>query len=140
MFRIFAALRRELSISENFRNDWYGWATNQMAHILLGFIFAGVVSFCLFSVIGEFAHKEATWAIVALPYLVFETRKPSFDAIEDWIFVCIYGAGAAIMLFDETVPGSPLITTNIKHAPIFGGIVAAHLLVGIAARIERSKE
>ena len=124
----------ELATPSNFSRDWYGYATNQISHTALGFIAASLVAVVLFCFLGEFAPKEFSLALTALAYGAWELRKPSWDALEDFIFFAMYGAGSATMLFNEITPGSPIVETNALYIPKFTAIITVHLIVGILAR------
>ena len=134
---IFSKITDELSTQENFSRDWYAYATNQIGHTAIGFVFASLVSYLTFLYLGEFAPKECIWLFSAMIYGAWETLngKPSWDSLEDWIFFAIYGAGSATMLFSEVSAGSPMVVTQIVYVPKFTAIIAAHLSVGVVARI-----
>jgi hypothetical protein len=131
---------KDLSTPDSFRKDWYGWSTNQLAHITLGIILAALISFANFMTIGEFAYKGILFAMVAFLFAAQQGRqwlvKP-WDTVEDFIFVVIYGAGTVIVMFDEVSPGSPLIVTNIINIAPICAIVATHLFVGSVIRAAR---
>lgn len=130
----------DLSTPASFRRDWYGWATNQLAHITLGVILAALLSFANFMTIGEFAYKGILFAMVAVLFAAQQgkqwTLKP-WDTFEDFVFTVVYGAGTVIIMFDEVEPGSPLIQTNIINIAPICAIVATHLFVGSVIRAAR---
>lgn len=128
---------KDLSTPDNFSYNWYGYATNQISHATLGFLALSIVSFILFIILGEFAQKEVTWLIVAVLYVLWEIRSPSWDGLEDFIFFVVYGAGSASLLFNEVNPGSPVVETSIDYVPKIVLIIATHLFVGIVARVIR---
>lgn len=129
---------RELHKTDDFSSDWYGYATNQLSHFVLGFTAACVFSALHFWSFGEFAEKGALWFTIAFTYAIWELgvqRWRGLDSIEDWVFYSVYGAGAAILLFNETEPGSPILTTSMEYTPPFMALLYGHLAIGIVARI-----
>ena len=130
----------DLFTPSDFRYDWYGWVTNQMAHIMAGVIITSLVSYLNFVILGEFALKLHLFMIVAVFFILTQSKsfltKP-FDTFEDLVFILVYGAGTVILLFHETDPGSPIITANIQHiAPVLV-LASAHLLWGSVTRAIR---
>ncbi|MDE0590412.1 hypothetical protein OU789_10785 [Halocynthiibacter sp. C4] len=72
---------------DDFQGDWYGWLTNQAAHVLLGMgIFAAVS--LLFSHISKRPHEMAL-IISAFGYGFFEYLQGGtfIDSVADWAFV-----------------------------------------------------
>jgi len=132
--RVFQELKR----TEDFSSDWYGYATNQLSHFVLGFTMACVFSAMHFWLLGDFADKAALWFTIAFIYGMWELgvqRWRGFDSVEDWVFYSVYGAGSAILFFNETTPGSPILTTSIEYVMPFVAILFGHLVVGILVRI-----
>lgn len=131
-----------LKSPSGFRNDWYGYATNQLSHILLGFLALGLISWLGFTLMGEFAQRWLSWLITATLFFLWELSQRSgllWDKIEDWVFMSIYGAGSAALLFKEVEPGSPLIITEITNIPPMIAIISGHLLTGVWFRLIRGK-
>lgn len=130
----------DLSSPSNFRKDWYGWSTNQLAHITLGVILAALLSFANFMTIGEFAYKGVLFAIVAAAFAIQQGKQwkdRPWDTVEDFVFVVVYGAGTVIVMFDEVSAGSPFIQTNILNIAPICAIVSTHLFVGSVIRAAR---
>ena len=125
--------------SDNFRLDWYGYATNQLSHALLGFLASCIVSYLSFIILGQFWLKEFIWLTAASIYTLIEVVQKQtgniWDCVEDFIFFAIYGAGSGYLLFDEVTPGSPEIVTNILYTLKVVAIIGSHLLVGISLRL-----
>ena len=136
--KIIVGIISELGKADNFRYDWYGYATNQMAHGLFGFLFACFVSYAGFLLYGEFCDKEAILGIVFGVYILVEflqvNQKNIWDSIEDTIFFVFYGAGSAILLFSEVEPGSTAVKTDLTNAIYVSLIITIHLLTGIVCR------
>ena len=128
----------ELRKPEDFGGDWYGYATNQLSHFVLGFTTACVFSAGHFWAFGEFMEKGALWFVIAFIYAIWEIGvQPwrGFDSVEDWLFYAAYGAGAAIILFTEISPGQPELMTSMEYVLPVAAIVYGHLAAGIIARI-----
>lgn len=128
----------ELRTTQDFDGDWYGYATNQLSHFVLGFAMACVFSAMHFWTFGEFAEKGALWFTIAFLYAIWELgvqRWRGIDTIEDWVFYSVYGAGSAILFFNETTPGSPILTTSMEYVMPFVAILFGHLGIGILVRI-----
>lgn len=129
---------REIRVPEDFDEDWYGYATNQLSHFVLGFTTACVFSGMHFWFLGEFAEKGALWFTIAFIYAIWEVGVQKWrgpDSVEDWMFFSVYGAGFAILFFNETSPGSPELTTNMAYVFPAITILYGHLTLGIAARV-----
>lgn len=132
------AIISELKRPDDFGKDWYGYATNQLAHFVLGFSTACALSFAHLYVFGEFSDKVALWALIALLYAGWELiiqKSSRCDAIEDWTFYAVYGAGGAIFLFNEVEPGKPDLITSMEYIPPFMVVFYGHLITGVVVRI-----
>ena len=143
MSKLKEVLRRmyaELSRAEAYKDDWYGYATNQLSHFAIGVATAALLSQFYFAVFGEFVEKAALWFVVAFGYMMFEITKQGWkgrDTLEDWMFFAVYGAGLPIFLFHEVAPGSPVLMINSQLiVPLFA-VIFAHLLGGIVSRLVR---
>ena len=129
---------QELSTPEVFRDDWYQWSSNQATHFVIGLSAAAGLSFLLYIVSGEFPIKWQVWSFIAVAYFLWEVEIQGwkgFDTIEDWLFVCIYGAGASLFLFTEIEPGRPELITSMQFVPLFMAIFWAHIVTGVVVRI-----
>lgn len=96
--RILSALARPSS----FRGDWYGWATNQIAHAMfVGFGTATFFSLVASKVSGEWIDQRITFAvIVALYVFVWEALVQGWrglDSLTDAAFVAL-GASAFLVI------------------------------------------
>ena len=123
---------------DNFKNNWYGWIANQWSHALLGQMLFGIIMLCSMH-FGEFASRLDVWIAIALGYAGWEviTHKNGFwwDSVEDFIFVCIYGAGWVAFAFHEVTIGSTKFFGDaMTIAPIIG-FFAFHSIMGIALRV-----
>lgn len=123
---------------DNFKNDWYGWITNQWGHALLGQVIFGLVMLASLE-IGEFASRLHVWVSITLVYMLWEfaTHKKGYwwDSVEDCIFVCLYGAGWIAFAFSEVKAGSPAFYGNaLAIIPIIG-LFAFHSALGVLLRV-----
>lgn len=129
---------KELGKADNFRYDWYGYATNQMAHGLFGFLFACFISYGGFLLYGEFCEKQSILLTIFCIYALVEflqiNQKNIWDIVEDTIFFVGYGAGTAILLFSEVEVGSTTVVTDLKTAIYIATLIAVHLSTGILCR------
>lgn len=128
--------------SDNFRRDWYGYATNQLSHTLLGFLTSCLVSYISFLILGEFWVKEYILITSATIYLFVELAQKQdniWDCIEDFTFFVVYGVGSGYLLFNEVSVGSPEVRTNILYILNVVSIISAHLSIGILIRILQSR-
>lgn len=135
---IFRAILAELRVPEDFGSDWYGYATNQLSHCMLGILAACLLSGLHFWTFGEFAEKGALFFVIAIGYAIWEVGVQPWrgiDTVEDWVFFTVYGAGSMILFFNETQPGSPVLTTSMEWVMPFIAIVVGHLVAGVVARI-----
>lgn len=138
MNRVIETIIREITTPENYRRNWYGYATNQLSHMMLGFIYCSLMSSIHWGFFHEFAHKQVLFSFVAATYAAFElgTQKwRGWDTVEDWMFFALYGGGVPVLLFDEIEVGNPALTTRIDFVIPVVGIISFHLLAGIVVRI-----
>jgi len=138
---LFDAIRlilSDLSKPDDFRHDWYGWVTNQLAHITVGIILTIVFSALNFILLGEFAQKIVLWGMVFVTYAIIEIywqkKNRTWDTIEDFVFVVGYGAGTPILMFDEARPGSPEMVSEIVDLVPVCVIVTTHIVSGALSR------
>lgn len=131
-------LRRNFA-QDDFKDDWYGWLTNQIGHMALGIFLALVISTAWFGVAGEFPQKEAAWLLIAAGYGATEIVRgwTGWDSIEDCLFVSGYGAGGAFLVFNEVAPGSPYLIFSLGDVLPVVGLAALHLAVGVWFRRAR---
>lgn len=122
---------------DDFKNEWYGWATNQWSHVVLGQVLFGWIMYASL-LFGEFAPRLDVLLIVAGIYAAWElftsNRSKIWDSIEDFIFVVIYGAGWMAAVFTEVAPGlSGVYSDALSAIPLFG-LFAFHTTVGVLLR------
>lgn len=103
----------------------------------------GVSTACAFSAFhfwafSEFAQKGALWFTIAVIYAIWELGVQKWrgvDSVEDWIFYSVYGAGSAILFFNEIEPGSPMLVTSMEYVLPFILLFYGHIAAGILARV-----
>lgn len=119
----------EFFVQDDFADDAYGWLTNQISHIGLGIALALVLSAVWFYIGGEFPYRWAAWGIISAAYIAGEVARgwAGRDSVEDTVFVCVYGAGGAMLLFCEVTPGSPLLIVSVADTLPVLAIALAHL-------------
>ena len=136
-FAVVRKIYRDLATPSDFAGDWYGWASNQTAHIAVGIILTAAVSLVSYSILGTFAQKSNLFAIVGAIIIATQARSLPvrfWDTIEDTVFMLLYGAGSAILLFNEVAPGSPEMRVSIEAIGPVCLIIAAHLMAGSVFR------
>jgi hypothetical protein len=135
---ILSTIWNELKTPDGYPVDWYGYATNQVTHLAMGFAFVCILSGLHFAMFGEFAQKGALWFTAAMVYAVYELSSQGWngkDTVEDWVFFSIYGAVPPIAMFSEIEVGNPELLVNSQIAAPVIGVVVAHLIGGILARV-----
>jgi len=125
--------------SDNFPTDWYGWLTNQAAHVLLGQVLFAVMMIGSLGA-GEFAHRIAVWAAVAIGYAIWEvvTRGRFWDAVEDFMFVAVYGAGLPAVIFSEA-DGFGKFYGDVWNVLPMIGVFCVHAAVGVTLRLRAER-
>lgn len=124
---------------DSFRDDWYGWLTNQLSHTLLGIVAASVVCCVFFLVAGEYPYRIHVWILITVVYVSRETwrRGVRWDSLEDTVFVCGYGAGSTLHAFQEVSPGLSMVTLSPLSLLAPATLLTVHCLVGSAVRWSR---
>jgi hypothetical protein len=125
--------------ADNFRNDPYGWLTNQCGHVLLGIVGYIAVVFGLLWHLGEFPERELAWAIVLIAYLAWEFAiqrgNNLWDSLEDTIFVAAYGAGTLALAFREVDPIGHKVQACFYDILPMIAFLAFHLFAGVIFRL-----
>lgn len=139
--RIIGKVWAELTVSDSFPDDWYKWASNQGTHFTLGVAAACLGTVLWVHVAGEFPDKLWLFVSIAAIYAAFELAFQGWkgwDTVEDWIFVSVYGAGNAVLVFTEIQPGLLAATAHLDKAALGFGMFFGHLAAGIAWRLRRT--
>lgn len=138
LYEAIKLILRDLSTPSSFKRDWYGWVTNQMAHITVGVMLTAFISAACFLTFGEFIFKVYLWGsiagLVAINEFALQKSKKWWDSLEDFVFIVLYGAGTSIIMFDEVEPGSPAMVASITSIAPICIIVATHLIAGALSR------
>lgn len=132
---------QSLSEPEAFLDDWYGWLTNQAAHIGVGVFLVFCLCVTYWSAYGEMPDKTAVYLTILSGYVAFEIVIQgwrSFDTIEDSVFVVGYGAAAVLAGFTEVVPGSPVVAVDVLALAPFFIVAFVHLVAGSIFRVMRN--
>lgn len=115
--KIFGAIIDSLETPDAQKRDWYGWATNQMSHALLGVLVAlfvghGVAGIIVAMILAGIKEK-----------LVDIKRAPGKATVKDSVVDVIFtGIGASIIVFGPLIGGS---------------VLAISLLLGVYPRIRK---
>jgi hypothetical protein len=131
-----------LTTPDAYPRDWYGWATNQLGHVMIGLALACGLTLVYFWAAGEFPYKLHLFAVIGCGYLAFELafqKWQGWDTIEDWLFVCAYGAGGAIGTVTEAEIGSLTADLDLTAVAWAFAAAAGHLAAGIGWRLRRAK-
>ncbi len=139
--RVIPRIWRDLTTPEDFRDDWYGWVTNKISHIALGFMLAAVPSAIWLSGNGEFPQKAWLWPLIALAVAAFQIGAQGWngwDTIEDWTFIAVFGAGQTVAVFTQFYPQDGILTVSIWHGLPFWAIITAWLVAGAWQRISEN--
>jgi hypothetical protein len=132
-----------LTTPSAYRGDWYGWATNQLGHVMIGMALACAGTVAYFMVLGEFPFKWHLFAVIGCGYLAFELtfqKWQGWDTLEDWLFVCAYGAGGAITTVTEYEIGSLVADIDLRGVAWAFALAAGHLAVGVGLRLRRADD
>lgn len=124
--------------SDDFRRDWYLFATNQISHLALGVLFAWLVAMIYHKIMGEYPYKLEMLAVLAFGYLAFELVSQGWnglDTIEDWTFFSIWGAGGATSAFSEIQSGSVVLAFDPSAPVPFAIAASVHLAFGSLQRL-----
>lgn len=123
---------------DNYKNNWYGWITNQCGHMVLGQImFVAAMGLAWFSM-SEFPSRNAAWVTITVIYAIFEfviQRGYKWDSLEDAIFVCLYGAGIPAMTLYEIEPGSTMFRGDFMLIIPVVALFCFHATVGVLIRV-----
>ena len=135
---ILQTILRDLRQADDFRNNWYGWFTNQVAHCKVGLTYVLIVCLVWTYYFNEFPYKVYLFSGIAVVYLLWEFAiqrgKDIVDSLEDFCFVVLYGAGFAVTAFTEKEAGSPELSFNSQASLGILIIYIVHLSYGVTTR------
>lgn len=126
--------------ADDFRDDWYGYLTNQISHIGTGVVTVLLFSVGVLFVFGELPYRFAAWIIIASGYMFYEIRRQKWrgwDTIEDTVFFAGYGAGGVLYSFHEQVAGLGVVCTDVASPLPFLAAASGHLFLGTLWRYWR---
>jgi len=110
----------------------------RLAMLAAGFMSVAFVAAAMSGIMGEFPVK---WVMVLVTsagwgaFVALVRREWSWRAIEDFVFLAVYGAIPAVVLFDEIEPGNSTLTVDLSIAAPVYVIISAHLAVGVLSRL-----
>lgn len=114
--RVLNTILDSLTTPDNQNRDWYGWATNQMSHALLGVIVA---------IFFPSAPLQVILIIAVLIESIDFFRIPSRVILKDSIIDIIFWLFGGILVI-------------YQHEPLIGTcLIAAGLLIGILPRLRK---
>lgn len=123
---------------DNFKNDPYGYVTNQIGHTVVGALF--LVFFVVLAswfFMGEFPPKWSIIAGAAVGYAAFEMVTQGWrgwDTVEDWVFVVVHGTTGMVLTFSELAPGSTKFEGDLLVMLPFVALFLIHLFAGALFR------
>lgn len=119
---------------DNYKNDPYGYLTNQIGHIYLGFFLTTLYCFVL-QLFMDFPNQNiAVVTVVALYFIVWELLYQEwrgFDSLEDTFYVLL-GASTFVGDFID-------MRWVINELFLFFSVANFFLLVGYAVRLINAK-
>jgi hypothetical protein len=124
-----------------FLDDWYGWLTNQAAHIFLGLCMAFWLCVIPHLLMGELPYRVDVFAACLIGYIAFEMFFQGwrgYDTIEDTVFVVGYGVGGPLSALNEIAAGGADASINIIGLIVFFVISPIHLAFGVVFRYNRT--
>jgi len=118
----------QLETPDDQGRDWYGWASNQLSHAVLGLLYAGAVQLWLHSV-GIGAAVAMTIALVKEFFDIrrVPTWRTAQDSLQDVLF---QGIGAAL--------ASALYLRSSAIFILAAFFIAAALIIGIIPRARKA--
>lgn len=134
------SILKALTTPSNYSRDWYGYATNQMAHTSLGVFFVAVICYGAFKVDGEIPYKIQVFFVIGFVYAakeIFLDKWNGFDTIEDFMFVVVYGTGGTLYSFTEKQAGISMVVFDLEKSAPFFATCCVHLLVGVLYRLRK---
>lgn len=115
----------DLKVPDDFKDNPYGYITNQISHIYLGFFFSVFYCFVLDKVTG---FPDQTWAILIVTgiYLfwweLLNQGWRGFDTVED-TFYFFAGAASFLVIDMEWVTDKVFLYMTILWVPLFIGSI-----------------
>lgn len=133
---------QELFRPDDFREDWYGYLTNQISHITLGAASSLVLAVLFFFIHGEYPVR---WTVVWMVFTAYVFKEACIDqwagvdTIEDVVFVCFYGSGASVLSFSELAVGEMNLIFYPPSLSLAALLIIAHLGLGCLWRHRNAK-
>lgn len=130
----------ELTKPSNFKDDWYGYLTNQFSHIGVGVFLTWITCLAAFAVAGDLPLRVHVFSFIAISYIIKELvfdKWHGTDTIEDIMFVVVYGAGGTLYSFKQIDDFSSDVVFNIYLALPSFVCAMLHLMYGTVIRIKK---
>lgn len=128
-----------LTTPNDYGKDWYGFATNQIAHASIGIFLTWLVCVASWWISGDLPDRIDVFLGIAFVYAakeIFLDRWQGRDTVEDFVFVVAYGAGGTLLAFQQIEPRSDIVTLKITEALPVLAVFSLHLFVGIVERVK----
>lgn len=120
-----------------FRDDWYGYLTNQISHVSLGVFLTWALCFFCFLILDGLPYKTSIFFTLTILYFLYELLFQGWqgvDTVEDWVFFSLYGVLGTVLAFTEFSVGLGLVTLSITAPSYIFPILILHLLIGCFLR------
>ena len=128
---------KQLFSPDFFRDDWYGYLTNQISHVSIGVLFTWGLCLACFLIMGELPYKFQIFTTLAGMYFLYELLFQGWqgvDTVEDWTFFSVYGVLGTVLSFNEFNIGSGLVTLSLVSPTTMFTLLTVHLLIGCLLR------
>lgn len=128
----------ELRTPEDFRRDWYGYATNQLSHAMIGLAAAFAICAAWNGVTGEWPWRwqvAAMLVVIGVAWEVFAQPWRRWDSVEDIVFFAGWGGGGGLLSVKEIGSGLVLHDPGVTTAMFVGCFL--HVAIGSASRLVR---
>lgn len=132
-----AVMPSHIFTPDDFKSDWYGYATNQIGHaMLIGGVGTFLLALSYWTLFGVYPYRIHLFLAIVVAYSLYECCKQGWhgwDSVEDIIFTAVYGAGGSLWCFRADANEQELIFD--PHAALVPfSAMAIHLGFGIASR------
>lgn len=121
---------------ENFKGDWYGWATNQLSHVLIGLFAAILTTLAWWGIFGEYPYRLPLAIVLMLVFVASELKQGwnGGDAFEDLLF---RGYGVAFILgtLHEVQRFALTLEPDVGAMLTIIVVASVHLAVGAGIRL-----
>ncbi len=126
---------------DNFRADWYGYASNQFSHTAIGIGSATLAAIFWFQYWAEYPPQEVLFAVVMMVFLLGELAQVGnkfADAVEDLLF-CGYGTYGVSFGFSEQTLGLRGLDPNFSVLISTAVFFSFHMALGSVRRWKQAR-